>query len=179
MVEWCTQNSRVYTERGTSHATNTERYQWILIIRAIKGYSHSFRIACDMCALSLLESREQRYIKAMNNNSIEHSVRLLRSEYTIVNRPPCTVAGHAEPCWCLGMDMLMMVYTLTFTLLFTFLKIRVFGREGWSLPLHRGILLRCITNLMPDELIISIAMKERIFNTFRTCHRRCRLLFLN
>ena len=41
---------------------------WILIIRAIKGYSHSYRITCDMCAVSLLESREQRYIKAMNNN---------------------------------------------------------------------------------------------------------------
>ena len=36
-------------------------------IRAVKGYSHSFRITCDMCAVSLLESREQRYIKAMNN----------------------------------------------------------------------------------------------------------------
>ena len=30
---------------------------WILI-RAIKGYSHSFRITCDMCAVSVLESRE-------------------------------------------------------------------------------------------------------------------------
>ena len=28
------------------------------VIRAIKGYSHSFRITCDMCAVSLLESRE-------------------------------------------------------------------------------------------------------------------------
>ena len=42
---------------------------WILIIRAIKGYSHSFRITCDMCAVSLLESREQRCIKAVNNNN--------------------------------------------------------------------------------------------------------------
>ena len=42
---------------------------WILIIRAIKGYSHSLRITCDMCAVSLIESREQRYIKAMNNNN--------------------------------------------------------------------------------------------------------------
>ena len=60
MVEWCTQNPRRNGSiwRGTSHATGTERYQWILIILAIKGYSHSFRIACDMCALSLLESRE-------------------------------------------------------------------------------------------------------------------------
>ena len=30
----------------------------ILIICAVKGYSHSFRITCDMCAVSLLESRE-------------------------------------------------------------------------------------------------------------------------
>ena len=41
----------------------------ILKIRAIKGYSHSFRITCDMSAASLSESREQRYIKAMNNNN--------------------------------------------------------------------------------------------------------------
>ena len=41
---------------------------WILIIRAVKGYSHSFRITCDGCALSLLESREQRYIKTMHND---------------------------------------------------------------------------------------------------------------
>ena len=38
-------------------------------IRAIKGYSHSFRITCDMSSVSLLESREQRYIKAINNNN--------------------------------------------------------------------------------------------------------------
>ena len=31
---------------------------WILIICAIKEYSHSFRIICDMCAMSLLESRD-------------------------------------------------------------------------------------------------------------------------
>ena len=30
--------------------------------------SHSFRIACNKSAVSLLESREQRYIKAINNN---------------------------------------------------------------------------------------------------------------
>ena len=42
---------------------------WILIMHTIKGYSHSFRITCDMCAVSLLESREWRYIKAMNNNN--------------------------------------------------------------------------------------------------------------
>ena len=27
-------------------------------VSCLKGYSHSFRIACDMCAVSLLESRE-------------------------------------------------------------------------------------------------------------------------
>ena len=35
------------------------------------------RITCDMCALSLLESREQRYIKAMNNNNKEVGDRLI------------------------------------------------------------------------------------------------------
>ena len=34
-------------------------HPWILIICAIKkGYSHSFRITCDMCTVSLLKSRE-------------------------------------------------------------------------------------------------------------------------
>ena len=37
----------------------------ILKIRAIKGYNCSFRITYSMCAMSLLESREQSYIKAM------------------------------------------------------------------------------------------------------------------
>ena len=32
------------------------------------GYSHSFKIPSDMNAASLLESREQRYIKAISNN---------------------------------------------------------------------------------------------------------------
>ena len=41
----------------------------ILIIRAMKKDSHSFRIKCDMCVVSLLESREERYIKGMNNNN--------------------------------------------------------------------------------------------------------------
>ena len=37
---------------------------------AINGYSHSFKIACDISAVSLLEIREWRYIKAINNNNI-------------------------------------------------------------------------------------------------------------
>ena len=46
--------------------------------RAIKGYSHSFRITCDMSAVSLLESREQRYRKAIyhNNNNYPSPPRL-------------------------------------------------------------------------------------------------------
>ena len=53
-------------------ATSTP-HPWILIIRAIKGCSHSFRITCDMCAVSLLESRGYRYIKAMNNNNNDNN----------------------------------------------------------------------------------------------------------
>ena len=37
-----------------------------------KGYSHSFGITCDMCAASLLDSCEQRYIKAMNHQHQHH-----------------------------------------------------------------------------------------------------------
>ena len=49
-------------------ALPVHHFREILIIRAIKGCSHSFRITCDMCAVSLLESRGCRYVKAMNNN---------------------------------------------------------------------------------------------------------------
>ena len=42
--------------------------QQILKICAMKGYSQSFRITCDVSAVSLLESRE--YIKAINNNNV-------------------------------------------------------------------------------------------------------------
>ena len=50
----------------------TTPFPWILI-RALRGYRHSFRITCDMCAVSLLESREQRYIKPMSNNTRSES----------------------------------------------------------------------------------------------------------
>ena len=43
-------------------------------IRAIKGYSHSFRIARSMCAMSLLSSREQRYIKAMSRTVKKNNI---------------------------------------------------------------------------------------------------------
>ena len=55
--------------RDTSHATPKERCPWILKIHAMKRYSHSFRITCDMCTVSLFESREYRYIKVMGNNN--------------------------------------------------------------------------------------------------------------
>ena len=42
--------------------------QQILKICAMKGYSQSFRITCDVSAVSLLESRG--YIKAINNNNV-------------------------------------------------------------------------------------------------------------
>ena len=42
---------------------------WMLKICAQRGYSHSFRITCDTSAVSLFMSREQRWIKAINNNS--------------------------------------------------------------------------------------------------------------
>ena len=50
----------------------------ILIILAMKGYNHSIRITCDMCAVSLLSSREYRYIKAMNNNNNKKNTKFYR-----------------------------------------------------------------------------------------------------
>ena len=40
-------------------------------------FTYSFRIICDKGAISLLESREKRYIKATNNNNKLISVKLL------------------------------------------------------------------------------------------------------
>ena len=37
--------------------------------RAVRDYSHSFRITCDNSAVSLLTSDEQRYVKVTNNDN--------------------------------------------------------------------------------------------------------------
>ena len=66
MVEWCTQNLRRNgsISRGTSHATATERYQYTtsVDINNTRYKRIQSLIQNHMCALSLLESREQRYI---------------------------------------------------------------------------------------------------------------------
>ena len=64
------------------HAISTP-LPWILIIRAIKGYSHSFRITCQ-CAQWVC-SRAESYTKAMNNNNNQHW-----------NRFKCVVAETSE-----------------------------------------------------------------------------------
>ena len=59
--------------RGTSHVTNKQRCKHtttsVDIQNALTKPGHSFRMACDMSAVSLLESGEQRYVKAINNNN--------------------------------------------------------------------------------------------------------------
>ena len=69
--------------------------RWILKRRAIKEYSHSSRITCDMCAMSLLESREQLYIKAMNNNK-KKTVAIL----PLCPVPCCCTTWYPVPCCC-------------------------------------------------------------------------------
>ena len=59
-IETCAETTAFHVAPAMQHpqsATSTP-LPWILIIRAIKGYSYSFRNTCDMCAVSLLESRE-------------------------------------------------------------------------------------------------------------------------
>ena len=62
--------------RGTSHATTKERYQYTISVdiknTLYKRLQSLIQNHIDMRAVSLLESREQRYIKAMNNNNSEH-----------------------------------------------------------------------------------------------------------
>ena len=68
----------VYTELAPNsavHRTCTkQRCQYTTSVdiktRAIKGYSHSVRVPRDMSAVSVVESREQRYIKTININNI-------------------------------------------------------------------------------------------------------------
>ena len=75
MVEWCTQNLRqnVSISRGINHATPKERYQYTTYVginnTRYKRIQSLIQNHMPMCAVSLLESREQRYIKAMNNNN--------------------------------------------------------------------------------------------------------------
>ena len=60
-VNWCMVETAAFhvapAMQQPQSATSTPLPR-ILITCAIKGYSHSFRITCDMCAVSLLESRE-------------------------------------------------------------------------------------------------------------------------
>jgi len=54
--------------RGTSRVTAKQHCQyttWVDIHNAPEKASHSFRIACDKSAVSLLESGEQHHIKAI------------------------------------------------------------------------------------------------------------------
>ena len=51
---------------GTTHV------MWDIKKSAVKGYSYSFTTAFDMSAVSLLESREERYIKAITNGQSKH-----------------------------------------------------------------------------------------------------------
>ena len=71
----------VYTEgaetaavsRGTSHLTSKQEstsLKWLFKTRYKKR--HSFRIACDKSAVSLLERGEQRYMKTILSQSIDH-----------------------------------------------------------------------------------------------------------
>ena len=58
--------------RGTSHATNKQRCKHtttsVEIQNALSKPGPSFRMACDMSAVSLLERGEQRFVKAISNN---------------------------------------------------------------------------------------------------------------
>ena len=64
--------------RGSSHATPKERYQYTTSVNInntrYKRIQSLIQNHVPMCAVSLLERREQRYIKAMNNNKTCRSV---------------------------------------------------------------------------------------------------------
>ena len=75
MVECCMQNMRQNgrISRGASHATTTEHYQYTTSVdinnTRYKRIQSLIQNHMPMCTVSLLESREQYYIKAMNDNN--------------------------------------------------------------------------------------------------------------
>ena len=80
MVEWCPQNlhRNGSISDGTSHAAPKERYQYTTSMdinnMRYKRIQSLIQNHMPMCAVSLLESREQHYIKAMNNNCCRASL---------------------------------------------------------------------------------------------------------
>ena len=99
MVEWCTQNllRNGSISRGTSHATTTERYQYTTSVDINTRYKRIQSLIQNhmpMCAVSLLESKEQRYVKAMNNNNNNDiNTRYKRIQSLIQNHMPmCAVS---------------------------------------------------------------------------------------
>ena len=83
MVHGCTlyaeRSEMAVVSRGTSHVTSKQRCKYITSVdiqnvlkhkKQRTDDSHSLKITCDKSIVSLLESGEQRYIKAINNNSL-------------------------------------------------------------------------------------------------------------
>ena len=66
------------------NSVDSTPHRWILKILSIKSDSHSFKISCDMNTVSLLESREQRYIRAINNNNNEEEEEEEEEEANVV-----------------------------------------------------------------------------------------------
>ena len=91
MVEWCTQNLRRNgsISRSTSQATSTERYQYTTSVNinnaCYKRIQSFIQNHMPVCTVRLLESREQSYIKAMNNNIQTLDKAICRSEGRILS----------------------------------------------------------------------------------------------
>ena len=107
MVKWCAQNLRRNgsISRGTSHATSTKCYQYNTFVdinnTRFKRIQSLIQNYMPVCAVSLLESREQRYIKAMNNNDNRPTVRNLHVQ-TVVMLPVAhdsVECGAVSPRW--------------------------------------------------------------------------------
>ena len=103
MVVWCAQNVRQKRQRFAWHqpcnnqiALSVHHFNGYTNKRTIKCTSHSFRITCDKSAVSLLESREQRSIKVINNNNKQR----VRFEVCATQFGHCMKAFLACCCCC-------------------------------------------------------------------------------
>ena len=96
---------RQHFTRHHSHATTKERYRHTTSLDVNKTryrrYSHSFRITCDMWAVSLLESREQRYIK---------DIKII----IILIITFCLIFAFVWTCICMCMNLYLYLYELVF-----------------------------------------------------------------
>ena len=88
MFVWCTQN---LCPDGTSFTWHQHTTSVDIKERIIKGYSHPFRITCNMSAVPLLKSTEKCYTKVITNNNYYSTCTQMSVDHQVLT--------HQIHCW--------------------------------------------------------------------------------